>query len=193
MATSRPTLHSGHPCRYKYRKSRSKAYEALPGNQHCAQYISSVAPKSAVAFAIGTDGAVIVRRLKKGRANRDFSSPPQWAMIRSCGASSGRFIPELWTIPGRDYCLRTSQFATGKRVACSPSMLRPDMSASLTSLLFHLLSIIIYFVLFWAKTKYKKGLCPWRMLAPMLGQLSSCGRCARGMHHVPPSRMSPRR
>ena len=74
------------------RKSRAKAYEALPGNnQHCARsYISSVAPNSAVAFAIGTGEAVIARRSNKGRANRDFTSPPKWAMTRSCGASSGR-------------------------------------------------------------------------------------------------------
>ena len=39
------------------------------------------------------------------------------------------------------------------------SMLRPDMPASLPSLLCHLLSFIIHLLLFLVKTKYKKGLC----------------------------------
>jgi hypothetical protein len=42
--------------------------------------------------------------------------------------------------------------------ACT-TMLRPDMSASLPSLLCHLLSFIIDLLLFLAKTKYKRGLC----------------------------------
>ena len=51
------------------------------------------------------------------------------------------------------------------------TMLRPDMSASLPSLLFHLLSFIIYLLLFLAKTKYKRGLSLQRSTAPMpLGQ-----------------------
>jgi hypothetical protein len=63
-------------------------------------------------------------------------------------------------------------FATGKGKSLHTPMLRPDMSASLTSLLCHLLSFIIYLLLFLTKTKYKKDLCLWRALAPMpLGQL----------------------
>ena len=45
-------------------------------------------------------------------------------------------------------------------------MLRPDMSASLPSLLCHLLSFIIYLLLFLTKTKYKRGLCLSRSPAP---------------------------
>jgi len=46
-------------------------------------------------------------------------------------------------------------------------MLRPDMPASLPSLLCHLLSFIIYLLLFLVKTKYKKGLCFIEDVAPI--------------------------
>jgi hypothetical protein len=46
------------------------------------------------------------------------------------------------------------------------TMLRPDMPASLPSLLCHLLSFIIYLLLFLVKTKYKKGLCFIEDVAP---------------------------
>jgi hypothetical protein len=46
------------------------------------------------------------------------------------------------------------------------TMLRPDMPASLPSLLCHLLSFIIYLLLFLVKTKYKKGLCLIEDVAP---------------------------
>src|ERR1051325_8274201 len=42
---------------------------------------------------MGTGAAVIVRLLNKERANLDFTSPPQCAMTRNCGANSCKSSP----------------------------------------------------------------------------------------------------
>src|SRR5512142_1520412 len=44
---------------------------------------------------MGSAAFVIVSFSKRGRANRDFTSPPQCAMMRSCGARRSRFSEKL--------------------------------------------------------------------------------------------------
>jgi len=52
--------------------------------------ISKAAPSSAVARAMGTGAVVMVNSSKSDRGKRDFTFPPQCAMILSFGARRGK-------------------------------------------------------------------------------------------------------
>ena len=66
------------------------------------------------------------------------------------------------TVPRGDYCLPLLKYDRQKGQPARNAMPRLDILASLTSLLCYLLSFIVYLLLFWARKRYKKGLCPSR-------------------------------
>ncbi len=49
---------------------------------------------------MGAGALVMVRCLNRDREKRDFTSPPQWAIMRSCGARSGKLVAEMRAVPG---------------------------------------------------------------------------------------------